>query len=112
MADARGGQPDNQVSATAFWCWCRWSLVVSGRIRPTRLCRLRLQNMFTESSRFVGRARPSVNMTPESFCCAYWDWLRGIVALEPIAAQHGLSLEMGEILKRQCDAEWKRLNPT
>ena len=50
-------------------------------------------------------------MTAESFCCAYWDFLRGIVALEPIAALYGLSEMDAQVLRNQCYADWKRLNP-
>lgn len=46
--------------------------------------------------------------TPDiAFTCAYWDFLRGKVALEPNAAQYGLSCEMGEVLVRQITIEWK-----
>lgn len=47
----------------------------------------------------------------ESFCCAYWDFLRGIVALEPFAGLYGLSELDAQVLRNQCYAEWKRLNP-
>jgi len=46
-----------------------------------------------------------------SFCCAYWDWLRGKSAFEPTAAQHGLSEMDADVLRRQIEIEWKRLNP-
>ena len=47
----------------------------------------------------------------ETFCCAYWGFLRGKVALEPIPAHYGLSWEAAEVLKRQIECEWKRIKP-
>ena len=43
----------------------------------------------------------------ESFCCAYWDFLRGKVALEPNAAQYGLSRKNAKILRKQCEPAYE-----
>ena len=50
-------------------------------------------------------------MSQDSFCCAYWDFLRGLVALEPIAAQYGLSEETAKVLREQCEAHFKQVKP-
>lgn len=47
----------------------------------------------------------------ETFCCAYWDWLRGKTALEPTSAQYGLSETDAEVLRRQILAHWKQVKP-
>lgn len=46
---------------------------------------------------------------PETFTCAYWDFLRGNRWPEPIPFDYGLADEFAAILRRQCEAEFKNL---
>jgi hypothetical protein len=41
------------------------------------------------------------------FTCAYWDFLRGKTAFEPVPEHYGIDAAMGEVLKRQVEIEWK-----
>lgn len=47
-------------------------------------------------------------MKGESFCCAYWDWLRGLRGSEPEPTLYGLPSEIGEYLARQCHIEFEK----
>jgi len=43
------------------------------------------------------------------FTYAYWDWLRGKLAFEPMPEQFGLDAVMGGVIKRQCETEFKAI---
>lgn len=48
-------------------------------------------------------------MTPsESFCCAYWDYLRGKDVVPPPPDQYGLDQQSAEVLMRLCNVDWRR----
>jgi hypothetical protein len=49
-------------------------------------------------------------MNAETYCCAYWDHLRLGTAL-PVPKDYGLHPQMAEILRDQCDGEFKRHFP-
>lgn len=44
----------------------------------------------------------------ESFCCAYWDYLRGLRKTEPCAAEFGLCECSAEALARLCHYEFNQ----
>lgn len=41
------------------------------------------------------------------FTCLYWDFLRCVRIVEPKASEFGLSEAMAEVLRRQCQIEFK-----
>lgn len=44
----------------------------------------------------------------ESFCCACWDYLRGLRPDAPNPVLYGLPAEIGEYLARQCHIEFEK----
>ena len=44
-----------------------------------------------------------------SYCCAYWDFLRGY-STRPDPIDYGLSAGMATMLDKQCDIELARLS--
>lgn len=42
-----------------------------------------------------------------SFCCEYWNWLRGLRRDEPNPADYGLDEQSAESLRRQCQIEFR-----
>lgn len=46
-------------------------------------------------------------MSDISFTCEYWNFLRGKSVFEPVPEHHGLDAQSGDVLKRQCDIEFR-----
>ena len=42
------------------------------------------------------------------YLLAYWSWLRCGSIVEPRAADYGISETMAEVLRRQCDVEFRQ----
>ena len=57
---------------------------------------------------YVVCADASFMTKEERFCIAYWDWKRGLRVTEPNPVNYGLDPWAGEILARQCHAEFEK----
>lgn len=47
-------------------------------------------------------------MTPdESFCAAYWSFLRGVRVFEPLPTEFGIEPQLANVLARQCETHYR-----
>lgn len=47
--------------------------------------------------------------TLETFTCAYWNFLRGLTAFEPMPHTYGLDDADAAVIKLQCNIEFRNL---